>query len=121
MQRKFPVLAVLFAALTISAFGHGGAEHVKGTITKVDDTSVTLTTPDKETKVIHFDKTTKFLKSGAESTSKELKVGDRVVVDVHQMEGKVHASQVRFGAQKKATTDHGNHGADHKKHEEKKQ
>lgn len=121
MQRKLHLLAILLVALVIPSFGHGGAEHIKGTVTKVDETSITLTTPAKETKVIHFDKTTKFIKGASESTIKELKVGDRVVIDLHQMDGKAHASQVRFGAQKKAATDHGTHGADHKKHEEKKQ
>ena len=90
---------VLFSA---AAFGHDGAHGMKGTVTAISEDTITIETPNKETQTVHFDSTTKFQKGGAAASIKDLKVGDRVVIQAHDTEGKMHAVQVRFGKSVKA-------------------
>lgn len=59
--------------------------------------SITVVTKTNEAKTVNFDAKTMFMKSGQMATAKDLKVGDRVVIDVHEMDGKLHAAEVRFG------------------------
>lgn len=104
LARKPGLTIFLITALAAMAFAHGGGEHIKGTVTAIGENSITLETPANKSKTIGFDAKTKFEKSGAAATVKDLKVGDRVVVDIHEMGEKLHATVVRFGAPKKAPT-----------------
>ena len=78
------VLAVLAAFLmtTVLAFAHGDAEHVRGTVTSVTDTAITVQTTNKETRTIPITVKTMIMRGEAHLTAKELKAGDRVVIDV---------------------------------------
>lgn len=119
MTKRIYISLLLVLSLSVAAFAHGGVEHLKGQVAAVTDTSVTITTTDKESKTVTFDKDTKFMKSGVASTAKELKVGDKVVIDYHEMKGGLHAAQVRFGAPSKEGKAAEGHSG-HKQHEEKK-
>lgn len=104
LAKKLGLTILLITALAAMAFAHGGGEHIKGKVTAIGENSITIETPAKESKTVGFDATTKFEKSGAAATVKDLKVGDRVVVDIHEMGGKLHATVVRFGVPKKAAS-----------------
>lgn len=104
LGKKLGLTITLMIALAALAFAHGGGEHIKGTVTAISESSITIATPAKETKTVNFDATTKFEKSGVAATVKDLKVGDRAVADIHEMDGKLHATVVRFGAPKKAVS-----------------
>ncbi|HEV2022575.1 MAG TPA: DUF5666 domain-containing protein [Terriglobales bacterium] len=105
-KRMIALTAALAVALSGLALAHGAGEHVKGMVTAVTASSITVQTLEKETKAVSFDSETKFIKSGKPAKASDLKVGDRVVVDVHQMGDMLHAAIVRFGAPNRAATPH---------------
>lgn len=100
MKRMIALTAALVVALSGLALAHGGGKHVKGTVTALTADSITVQTPEKATKTLSFDAGTKFIKSGKPAKAADLKVGDRVVVDVHEMHemgDMLYATVVRFG------------------------
>lgn len=98
-MRKLLAVGVLVLALGALSFGHGGAEHVMGTVKAMTENSITVVTKTNQEKTVTFDASTKFMKSGEAVTVKDLKVGDRVVIEVHEVgtAGRLHAAEVRFG------------------------
>jgi len=102
MKRTLALTAALAVVLSGLALAHGAGEHVKGTVTALTVNSITVQTPEKETIKLSFDSETKFIKSGKPAKAADLKVGDRVVVDVHEMKDTLHANVVRFGAPSQA-------------------
>jgi hypothetical protein len=78
------VLAVLAAFLmtTALAFAHGDAEHLRGTVMSVTDTAITVQTTNKQTRTVPITAKTMIMKGEAHLTAKDLKAGDRVVIDV---------------------------------------
>ncbi len=106
MKRMFAQTAALVVALSGLALAHGAGEHVKCTVTAVTAASITVQTADKETKTLSFDSDTKFIKSGKPAKAADLKVGDRVVVDIHEIGDMLHATVVRFGVTTQAAPPH---------------
>ena len=78
------VLAVLAAVLMTSAlaFAHGDAEHVRGTVTSITDTAIVVQTTTKQTRTIPLSAKTMIMRGDAHLTAKDIKPGDRVVIDV---------------------------------------
>ena len=99
MKRTIVVVALLFA-LSLIAFAHGKEKHVMGTVTNISDTAITVETTAKQSVTVAVNDKTKFEKSGAVATLKDLKVGDRVVIHADLSGDKLIASGVRFGANK---------------------
>lgn len=119
-MKKLVNLAVLLTFLSLGAFAHDGAHGMKGTVTAISDNTMTIETIAKKSETIHFDAKTAFTKSGSTATVKDLKVGDRVVIEAHDMSGKMHAVKVRFGKSKKAASSKAAKGADHSSHSTEK-
>ncbi len=110
-------LALALTLLSLSAFAHDGAHGMKGTVTAVSADAITIETTAKKTQTIHFDAKTAFTKSGLAATARDLKVGDRVIIEAHDMDGKMHAVKVRFGKPaKKAAAAKTNQNVDHSTH-----
>jgi hypothetical protein len=91
--------ALLFAALVVTStlvIAHEGNEHVRGVVTAVSSQSVTVQTAPNITKTLTLtDKTT--FKQGAKTMHVgDLKVGDRVVIDVP--EKTTNALLIQIGA-----------------------
>ncbi len=74
------IVSVLFAG-TI-AFAHGDNVHVRGVVTQVSAQSITVQTADKATKTLTLTDKTTFQRSGKAAHLDDVKVGDRVVIDV---------------------------------------
>lgn len=104
--------------LSLSAFAHEGAHGMKGTVTAISDNTITIKTTDDKTQVIPFDAKTAFVKGDIAATAKDLKVGDRVIIESQDMDGKMHAVKVRFGKPAKAAAT-ATHSADHSAHDAK--
>ena len=100
-MKRLILFVILLMASAAPAFAHGDNDHVRGVVTAVTETSVTIQIADKTTKALTLNNKTTFEKSGKPATVSDLKVGDRVVVDVpkHTTE----ALLIRFGAPAKAT------------------
>ncbi len=111
MKRTVAVVTLLFA-LSLMALAHGKEKHVMGAVTNISDTSITVETTAKKPAVEVSDKT-KFEKSGAAASLKDLKVGDKVVIHAGVSGTKLVANEVHFGAMK-AKPMEGMEGMDHK-------
>ena len=97
------LLCLMFGA---AALAHGNNEHVRGTVTELSAQAITVRTTAKATKTLTLSEKTIFLKGGHKAALADLKVGERVVVDVPK--GKTDALEVQFGAAapKQAAHDH---------------
>ncbi len=87
-------LSIVSIATIVSA--HGNNDHVRGVVTQISATSVTVQISGQTTKTLTLNEKTTFEKSGRAAQLNDLKVGDRVVIDVPK--GSTEASLVRFGA-----------------------
>ena len=88
---------VLFA---MASFAHEGNEHIMGTVTAISANSITVQSTGKETKTttVSVVSSTMFMKSAAHASLKDLKLGDRVVVDVKEnKDNKLEAVSVTSG------------------------
>lgn len=102
MKRMLLLLAgtVLFAGL---AFAHGDEQHIMGTVTKITDTTITVEVAAKQgdtqktSVTVNIASSTKVEKMGAAATIKDVKVGDRVVINAGKKAGKLEAHVVKIG------------------------
>ena len=100
MKRTVVVVALLFA-LSGMALAHGKEKHVMGKVTSISDSSITVETTAKKSVTVDVSDKTKFEKSGAAATLKDLKVGDKVVIHADVSGDKLVANEVHFGTMKK--------------------
>lgn len=114
MKRTVAVVALLFA-LSVMALAHGKEKHVMGKVTSTSDNSITVETTSKKSVTVELSDTTKFEKSGAPATLKDLKVGDKVVIHADVSGDKLVANEVHFGTKAKSMEGmKGMEGMDHK-------
>ena len=126
-NRRMHALTAALALILGSAvaYAHNGVEHVMGTVTAVTDSSITVDTAKHTSVTVLLDATTKFTKNDAQMTRKDVKVGDRVVIDAKEnKDKKLVGVTVKLGAathadhsDPKAHDDHADHSpaADHHK------
>jgi uncharacterized protein DUF5666 len=107
-KRMHSVLAILaFTLGSAIAFAHNGIEHVMGTVTVVTDTSVTVDTVKHTSVTVLIDPTTTFSNNDAQATRKDLKVGQRVVINAKEnADKKLVGVSVKWGA---SAATHGEH------------
>jgi hypothetical protein len=97
MKRLILLFAIVVLAVVVPAFSHGKEQHVMGTVTAMTDDSITVQTQAKDPVTVYTMPDTKYEKSGATASMKDLKVGDRVVIHAEKMNDKLMATGVRFG------------------------
>jgi hypothetical protein len=95
-------LAVILGCIslvTTVTLGHGGLQHVIGTVKAVSANSITVQTAEAQPKIVTVVvlPTTKFQKSGMDSSLKDLRVNDRVVIHAKADGDKLDAVTVAFG------------------------
>jgi hypothetical protein len=86
--------------IAVTTFAHNGMEHIMGTVKTISATAVTVETAaqDPKTITVALLPSTKFVKSGADASLKDLKVGDRVMVEAKENSSeKLEAVSVTFG------------------------
>ena len=83
MNRLVP-FAVAFALITGVAFGHEGNDHVRGVVTDVSATAVIVETAPAARKTLKLTPKTTYQMQGKPAHLADLKVGQRVVIDVPQ-------------------------------------
>lgn len=99
MNLRSVVSAICIFAFAGIAQAHGGFQHVMGTVKSISPNSITVLTAgatSKEVTVVVLP-STKFEKSGIDSSLKELKEGDRVVIHAKPDGDKMDAVTVAFG------------------------
>lgn len=99
MFRRTAVVLVLALAVPFGVLAHGGMAHVMGTVMAFDGTHVTVKTLDGKAVTILLSKGTKYLKDKTAVTAADLKIGERVVVDVTGEGQKATAKEIRLGSQ----------------------
>ena len=97
--RNATLIASLFVFSTV-VFAHGGNEHIRGVVTNISAQSVTVQIDNKATKTLTFTAKTTFQLGGKTAHLADLKVGDRVVIDVP--EKTTQALLIQIGAAPKA-------------------
>lgn len=93
MKRTALAAATLFAAL---AFAHGAEQHLKGTIQKVDGTTITLQPEKGEPVALKTNDKTEFKMGDAACTLKDVTVGQRAVVNATKHDGALLALVVKL-------------------------
>ncbi len=95
MRRTLLAVAVALALPGGVAFAHGNAEHVRGTVTNVSDTAITVQVSAKQTRTVTINAKTMVMKGEAHLSAKDVQVGDRVILDVDKKTS--IATEVRLG------------------------
>jgi len=97
-MKRMLLLTAMVVLATGAAFAHGKEQHVMGKVTAITDSSITVQTKAKDPVVVYTMAETKYEKSGAAASVKDLKVGDRVIIHAAKMGDKLMANEVHFGA-----------------------
>ena len=95
MKRLAMILVVAMAA-AVPALAHGKPEQVLGTVTTITDKAITVQTTGTKTRTIATNAKTMVMKGAEHLSMKDVKVGDRVVVDVDTAESV--AQTIKLGA-----------------------
>ena len=95
MKRLALLIVFLLAAATVG-IAHGDNDHVRGVVTQLSADSVTVQVSATVSKTLSLNNKTTLEKSGHSARLGELKIGDRVIIDVPK--GTTEARLIRFGA-----------------------
>ena len=95
-MKRMLLLAAMVVIAAGAASAHGKEQHVMGKVTGMTDSSITVQTTAKDTVTVYTMPETKYKKSTAAASIKDLKVGDRVVIHAKKMGDKLMATDVRF-------------------------
>jgi GH25 family lysozyme M1 (1,4-beta-N-acetylmuramidase) len=101
-RRRSIRILVAMGALMIGAaiaFAHNGIEHVMGTVKSVTNSSITVETVKHTAVTVMIDPSTTFTNKDAKASLKDLKVGERVVINAKEgADKKLQAVSVKWGA-----------------------
>jgi hypothetical protein len=96
---KNALITAVLGMLAVSAFAHGGAEHVIGFVRAITATSITVEDAKHEMVTVLLRPNTEVKKNGGKVKIGELKVGDRVVIHAEENKAdKLEAEEVEFGS-----------------------
>ena len=110
MKVQAITLSLLFTLLcSAPVFAHEGKVHVMGTVTALDAEHVVVKDREGKTVPIRLTKDSKYQKGVAA----DLKVGDRVVIDVTGKEDDLTATEIRSSAPPQPGHEGASHHADH--------
>ena len=93
-------LGILVISLIVSGalvLAHEGNEHVRGVVTQLSPQSITVQTTGKKTTTLKVTAKTTFQLAGKAATLADLKVGDRVVIDVPEKSSDALLVQIGTG------------------------
>jgi Domain of unknown function (DUF5666) len=102
MKRAILAIWTVLIVATM-AWAHGDEQHVMGTVTKIEGTSISVKTTDGAVKTVVVVPQTKFVRAGSMAQLGDLKVGDRVVIHAKAMGDMLHATEVKIGEVSKET------------------
>lgn len=99
MVKHIGLLAlVLIITLPAIAAAHGKGKHVLGTVAALDEAEIQVLTKEGKTVSIQTVAETKYQNRGKNGEETVPQVGDRVVVDVKEQDGKLTATEVKFSS-----------------------
>lgn len=96
---KYFLNVVALLSLSLAAFAHGAKEeHVMGVVVSVSPQKLVVKSEGHNVEIMLMP-TTVFERSHRKATVKDLKSGDKVVVDITEAGEMLHANKVVFGKQ----------------------
>src|SRR2546428_1425812 len=108
MQRSLRTIIIsVFASAAL--FAHGGFDHIKGTVSKLEANVLTVNTGKAKVNV-KLNEKTEIMMGDHKAAAADLKVGARVVVDIPEGSKDKIAASVKIGAA--GAKDHGHDGHD---------
>jgi hypothetical protein len=103
-MKTLAIALALVGGLVIGASAHGNNEHVRGVVTQITDTAITVQIASGGTKTLTLGSHSMFEQAGKKMQRSDVKVGDRVVIDVAK--GSSEAGLIRFSAAKAPAAKH---------------
>src|SRR5262245_14028798 len=97
-MKRLSLLVAAILAISLAAFAHEGNEHVRGVVTEISAQSITVQVW-KATRTLTVSDKTTYKQGGKAAHLADVKVGDRVVVDVP--EHSKEALEIQVAAAKK--------------------
>ena len=94
MKKTYLVIASILLVASF-AFAHGNDQHVIGAVSKVTESSITVTPTDGKSVEVEMTLQTTFTKQDKTITAKEIKEGDRVVIHAQRTGEKLEATTVQ--------------------------
>ena len=82
MRRLLPFGLTALVCMGGVASAQADTEHLRGTVTKVARATITIQATDNQTRTITIDPKAMIMRGNAHLTVRDVKVGDRVVLDV---------------------------------------
>jgi hypothetical protein len=101
-------LGLVLLAFGSPVFAHGGFDHVTGTVAKLDNNALTVTTAKGDVVVLLNDKT-EIIKDAKKTLAADLIVGARVVVDIPEGSKEKLAHSVKIGVVAATAAHHDDH------------
>jgi hypothetical protein len=112
-RKRYVRILIAAAALmagSVAAFAHNGVEHVMGTVSTVTSNSIMVETVTHTTVTVMVDPSTTFSHQDMKASLKDLKVGERVVINAREgADKKLLGISVKWGATPAATASHADH------------
>ncbi|HMK22273.1 MAG TPA: DUF5666 domain-containing protein [Terriglobales bacterium] len=105
-MKRSVIAASMVLALAALVWAHGDEQHVMGTVSKLDGSTITVKTQDGSQTTVMVTVETKYVKAGAAAKLEDLKVGDRVVIHAKKMGDMLHATEVKIGEASKDAHQH---------------
>ncbi len=99
MKRVWMVTIMALCSVTL-VFAHGNEKHLKGVVTQVTNSAITIQTTDGKNMEVAVMPTTKFMKSGKTISAADIKKNDRVVIHAKSKGAKLEATMVMVGSMK---------------------
>lgn len=96
MKRLFGTIVAMLLIAGV-AYAHGGMEHVMGTVVSMTDNSITVKTTAGKTQTVNTTADTKYAQMDKQIAMKNLKVGDRIVIEAMKKDGKLTAVEAKVG------------------------
>jgi Cu/Ag efflux protein CusF len=96
MKKLFGTIVAIILIAGV-AYAHGGMEHIMGTVVSMTDNSITVKTMAGKTQTVSTTADTKYTQMDKPVAMKDLKEGDRVVIEVAKKDGKLIAVEVKVG------------------------
>jgi hypothetical protein len=96
-MKRLSILVISFIVSGALVLAHEGNEHVRGVVTQLSPQTITLQTTGKKTTTLKVTAKTTFQLAGKAATLADLKVGDRVVIDVPEKSSDALLVQIGTG------------------------
>ena len=108
LERTYQMKRLLLLILTLGIFSgavyaHNGMVHVMGTVTAINETSISVKAVDGKVRAVALTSGTKYLRRETAVTLKDIKVGDDIVIHATGKPDHLAAFEVKVGVMKSMT------------------